>query len=129
MFDLDECQRAGLRCDAGGFVLKRSGPALLAEPVRTAVAGDMLTGSRLCGGTRRPPSAPLVRRAPRETDIAHLGAGHRSFVMAVAYAEACPPSFFWKCPSGSRKGSNPRLSTWHMSHVAQAQNLAVRPCF
>ena len=41
-FDLDEYVYGALRCGATGFVLKDSGPALLAEAVRAANAGDAL---------------------------------------------------------------------------------------
>ncbi|HVV12763.1 MAG TPA: response regulator transcription factor [Amycolatopsis sp.] len=41
-FDLDEYVYTALRNGACGFLLKRSGPALLVEGIRAAVAGDML---------------------------------------------------------------------------------------
>jgi len=41
-FDLDEYVHGALRNGACGFLLKRSGPALLAESVRAAMAGDTL---------------------------------------------------------------------------------------
>lgn len=41
-FDLDEYVHTALRHGACGFVLKRSGPGLLVEAVRAAVAGDTL---------------------------------------------------------------------------------------
>ncbi|MEV4747971.1 response regulator transcription factor [Streptosporangium sp. NPDC049248] len=41
-FDLDEYVYPALRHGASGFLLKRSGPALLIEAVRAAVAGDSL---------------------------------------------------------------------------------------
>ncbi|MEU3350894.1 response regulator transcription factor [Streptomyces sp. NPDC037389] len=41
-FDLDEYVHASLRHGASGFLLKRSGPALLIEAVRAAMAGDTL---------------------------------------------------------------------------------------
>ncbi|MEU9079564.1 response regulator [Kitasatospora sp. NPDC004745] len=41
-FDLDEYVYPALRHGASGFLLKRSGPALLVEAVRAAVAGDSL---------------------------------------------------------------------------------------
>lgn len=77
-FDLDEYVHAALRDGACGFLLKRSGPALLVEAVRAAVAGDTLispqitvrllsqlgaTGLRLLGGT-----------GAREADLGGAGA-------------------------------------------------------
>jgi DNA-binding NarL/FixJ family response regulator len=41
-FDLDEYVHTALRNGACGFVLKRSGPALLVEAIRAAVDGEML---------------------------------------------------------------------------------------
>lgn len=41
-FDLDEYVHTALANGACGFLLKRSGPALLTEAVRAAVAGDVL---------------------------------------------------------------------------------------
>ncbi|MFI9329577.1 response regulator [Kitasatospora sp. NPDC052868] len=41
-FDLDEYVHTAIRSGAAGFLLKRSGPTLLAEAVRAAVAGDAL---------------------------------------------------------------------------------------
>ncbi|MFD5087189.1 response regulator [Kitasatospora sp. NPDC058406] len=46
-FDLDEYVHAALRAGATGFLLKRSGPALLAEAVRAAVAGDTLISPQI----------------------------------------------------------------------------------
>lgn len=41
-YDLDEYVHAALRAGACGFLLKHAGPALLAEGVRAAAAGDAL---------------------------------------------------------------------------------------
>lgn len=46
-FDLDEYVHEALRAGAAGFLLKRSGPALLAEAVRAAVAGDALISPQI----------------------------------------------------------------------------------
>ncbi|MEU6248198.1 response regulator transcription factor [Glycomyces sp. NPDC047010] len=46
-FDDDGYVRAALDAGASGFVLKRSGPALLVEAVRAAVAGDTLISPSL----------------------------------------------------------------------------------
>ncbi|ROR43548.1 response regulator [Kitasatospora cineracea] len=76
-FDLDEYVYPALRGGASGFLLKRSGPALLIEAVRAAVAGDSLISPsvtvrllRHVTGRRPgadPPAEPLT---PRETEIA-----------------------------------------------------------
>ncbi|MEU8263300.1 response regulator transcription factor [Micromonospora sp. NPDC048999] len=46
-FDLDDYVTTALRDGAYGFLLKRSGPALLVEAVRSAVAGDTLISPQL----------------------------------------------------------------------------------
>ncbi|MGW4891412.1 response regulator [Kitasatospora sp. NPDC004240] len=46
-FDLDEYVHTALRAGAAGFLLKRSGPTLLAEAVRAAVAGDALISPQI----------------------------------------------------------------------------------
>jgi DNA-binding NarL/FixJ family response regulator len=76
-FDLDEYVFSALRYGASGFILKRSGPALLVEAVRAAVAGDALISPSITvrllnhltdGGPVRPkPFEPLT---PREVEIA-----------------------------------------------------------
>ncbi|WP_342217352.1 response regulator transcription factor [Nocardia flavorosea] len=77
-FDLDEYVYAALRFGACGFILKRSGPALLVEAVRAAVAGDALISPsitvrllrRLASTDHGAKSAePLT---PREIEIADL---------------------------------------------------------
>lgn len=78
-FDLDEYVHTALRNGACGFLLKRSGPALLIEGVRAAMAGDTLISpqitvrllSRLtqAGPVVRPAAHPLTER---ELDIVRL---------------------------------------------------------
>ncbi|MFA7768090.1 response regulator [Streptomyces sp. NRRL S-448] len=78
-FDLDEYVHTALRNGACGFLLKRSGPALLIEGVRAAMAGDTLISpqitvrllSRLtqAGPVARPVAHPLTER---EVDIVRL---------------------------------------------------------
>jgi DNA-binding NarL/FixJ family response regulator len=76
-FDLDEYVDAALRNGACGFLLKRSGPALLVEGVRAAMAGDALISPqitvrllRAMTKTGRPAVAnPLTHR---ETEIVRL---------------------------------------------------------
>lgn len=59
-FDLDEYVHAALRGGACGFVLKRSGPTLLVEAIRAAMAGDTLISPQITVrllrqlGARRP---------------------------------------------------------------------------
>ncbi|MEU9837170.1 response regulator transcription factor [Streptosporangium sp. NPDC048047] len=84
-FDLDEYVHTALRAGACGFLLKRSGPALLVEAVRAAVAGDTLISPqltvRLLGHLATPatgsagPAEPLTGR---ELDVVRLVADGRS---------------------------------------------------
>ncbi|WP_371619729.1 response regulator [Streptomyces sp. NBC_00454] len=92
-FDLDEYVHTALRAGACGFLLKRSGPALLIEGVRAAMAGDTLISpqitvrllSRLSGPGAEAP-AKASAKAPttasrvltgREVEIVRLVArGH-----------------------------------------------------
>ena len=78
-FDLDEYVHAALRNGACGFLLKRSGPALLVEAVRAAMAGDALISPsvtvRLLRHLREPPSAAGALAEPlteRELEVARL---------------------------------------------------------
>ncbi|MET9607917.1 response regulator transcription factor [Streptomyces sp. NPDC006512] len=79
-FDLDEYVHTALRNGACGFLLKRSGPALLVEAVRAAVAGEtMISPSvtvRLLKHLRGPagpdPASVTVPLTDRETEIARL---------------------------------------------------------
>lgn len=85
-FDLDEYVYAALRGGACGFLLKDSGPALLVEAVRSAVAGDTLISpsitvrllehlTRKGSGTPRQPHEALTER---ETDVLLLLARGRT---------------------------------------------------
>ncbi|MFD3696682.1 response regulator [Streptomyces sp. NPDC058646] len=74
-FDLDEYVHTALRNGACGFLLKRSGPTLLIEGVRAAMAGDTLISpqitvrllSRLtAAGQDGPDGASPRRAAPQE---------------------------------------------------------------
>ncbi|MFE3901352.1 response regulator [Streptomyces sp. NPDC059153] len=78
-FDLDEYVHTALRYGACGFLLKRSGPALLAEAVRSAVAGDALISPEITmrllrryTEPRRRPSEPVEPLTAREEEIATL---------------------------------------------------------
>ncbi|MFF5206480.1 response regulator [Streptosporangium sp. NPDC000396] len=87
-FDLDEYVHAALRNGACGFLLKRSGPTLLIEAIRAAMAGDTLISPqvtvRLLAHLRAPaaPSAPATALAEplteRELEIARLVAHGRT---------------------------------------------------
>jgi DNA-binding NarL/FixJ family response regulator len=77
-FDLDEYVHTALRNGACGFLLKRSGPALLVEGVRAAIAGDMLISPQLTTHLLRDLTQPVAvdqRPGPlsgRELHIAGL---------------------------------------------------------
>jgi DNA-binding NarL/FixJ family response regulator len=85
-FDLDEYVHGALRNGACGFLLKRSGPALLAEAVRAAHRGDTLISPEvtvrllrsLAPTAARTGLAPAVALTPREADVARLVAEGRS---------------------------------------------------
>jgi DNA-binding NarL/FixJ family response regulator len=73
-FDLDEYVNTALRNGAAGFLLKRSGPTLLVEAVRAAMAGDTLISpqvtvrllqqlqARQAASSHRAPMEPLTER-------------------------------------------------------------------
>ncbi|MFD0885053.1 response regulator [Streptosporangium algeriense] len=76
-FDLDEYVYPALRNGASGFLLKRSGPTLLVEAVRAAVAGDSLISPSVTvrllkhvTGRRREPQPLLEPLTDREVEIA-----------------------------------------------------------
>lgn len=76
-FDLDEYVYPALRSGAAGFVLKRSGPTLLVEAVRAAVAGDSMISPSITVRLLRnltPTSSsarePLEALTTREREIA-----------------------------------------------------------
>ncbi|MFF0337709.1 response regulator [Streptomyces fimicarius] len=103
-FDHDDYVRTALRDGACGFLLKRSGPGLLIEGVRAAMAGDMLISPQITVRLLRnlaPVPAPAAAPAPaaspapspltaREQEIARLVAegltnaeiGERLFITA-----------------------------------------------
>jgi DNA-binding NarL/FixJ family response regulator len=77
-FDLDEYVYAALRAGARGFLLKDAGPALLAQAVHAAAAGDALIApsvtARLLGafagaGPAGPPAQPVEPLTEREEQI------------------------------------------------------------
>ncbi|MEU9083091.1 response regulator transcription factor [Streptomyces sp. NPDC048357] len=78
-FDLDEYVHTALRNGACGFLLKRSGPTLLIEGVRAAMAGDTLISPQITVRllSRLTEAGPVARRAPqplteRELDVVRL---------------------------------------------------------
>ncbi|MGW0330975.1 response regulator [Streptomyces sp. NPDC003011] len=79
-FGLDEYVHTALHNGACGFLLKRSGPALLVEAVRAAMAGDTLISPSLTVSLlqhlqerSRPRAAqPAESLTERETEIARL---------------------------------------------------------
>lgn len=81
-FDLDDYVHTALHNGACGFLLKRSGPALLIEGVRAAMAGDALISPQITVRLLRrlsPPTPSHPRPGPgpdaltdRERDIARL---------------------------------------------------------
>ncbi|MEU5328409.1 response regulator transcription factor [Streptomyces parvus] len=99
-FDHDDYVRTALRDGACGFLLKRSGPGLLIEGVRAAMAGDMLISPQITVRLLQnlapaPPPAPAAPPPPspltaREQEIARLVAegltnaeiGERLFITA-----------------------------------------------
>ncbi|MFF0389306.1 response regulator [Kitasatospora sp. NPDC004615] len=91
-FDLDEYVYPALRGGASGFLLKRSGPALLIEAVRAATAGDSLISPsvtvRLLQHVtgRRPEAAPLAEPlTTREQEITReVAAGRTNADIAAA---------------------------------------------
>lgn len=89
-FDLDEYVYTALSNGACGFLLKRSGPALLTEAVRAAVAGDVLISPSVTVRLLRhlaprssdhhlSPTAPLTEPlTDREAEVARLVAQGRT---------------------------------------------------
>lgn len=79
-FGLDEYAHTALRNGACGFLLKRSGPTLLVEAVRAAMAGDTLISPSLTisllqhhrNAGRPRPAQPMDALTGRETEIARL---------------------------------------------------------
>ncbi|OUC95572.1 response regulator [Streptosporangium minutum] len=76
-FDLDEYVYPALRHGAAGFLLKRSGPALLVEAVRSAMSGDTLISPSITvrllkhvTGTRTANTRQVEPLTEREIEIA-----------------------------------------------------------
>lgn len=82
-FDQDDYVHTALRDGACGFLLKRSGPTLLVEAIRAAMAGDTLISPqvtvRLLRHLRGPAAVPLAEPlTEREREIATLVARGRT---------------------------------------------------
>jgi DNA-binding NarL/FixJ family response regulator len=89
-FDQDDYLTTALRDGACGFLLKRSGPALLIEAVRAAMAGDTLISPQLTVRLLRrlqPPAATadVAALTDRERDVARaVAAGGTNAEIAAA---------------------------------------------
>lgn len=83
-FDLDEYVYPALRFGASGFVLKRSGPALLVEAVRAAVAGDSLISPSITVRLLQHVTGPAADRRPRQRRDAVLTAREAEIAGRVA---------------------------------------------
>ncbi|MEU7152558.1 response regulator transcription factor [Streptomyces sp. NPDC045456] len=66
-FDLDEYVYPALRFGASGFLLKRSGPTLLVEAVRAAMAGDSLISPSITVRLLQHVTGSGTKRRPRES--------------------------------------------------------------
>ncbi|TDO68645.1 DNA-binding NarL/FixJ family response regulator [Kribbella sp. VKM Ac-2571] len=91
-FDLDEYVGKALTLGACGFLLKRSGPALLIESIRAAASGDMLISPQVTvrllshlnerSGSARLPGSEVL--SPREAEIArHVAQGQTNSEIAA----------------------------------------------
>ncbi|TDC93952.1 response regulator transcription factor [Actinomadura sp. 7K507] len=89
-FDLDEYVHTALRDGACGFLLKRSGPALLVEGVRAAAAGDALISPTITTRLLHHFCAPRPRTddgrlTAREAEVAiHVARGRTNAEIAAA---------------------------------------------
>lgn len=87
-FDLDDYVHTALRNGACGFLLKRSGPNLLIEGVRAAMAGDTLISPQLTVRLLRSLSAPQPAQQPvpepRTAAADPLTAREREIALLVA---------------------------------------------
>ena len=86
-FDLDEYVYAALRAGARGFLLKDAGPALLAQAVHAAAAGDALIAPSITArlldafanvGPTTPPKQPIEALTQREEQVLAAVAGGRT---------------------------------------------------
>jgi DNA-binding NarL/FixJ family response regulator len=83
-FDLDDYVHTALRNGACGFLLKRSGPTLLVEAVRAAVAGDALISPQLTLRLLRHVTAPTAAAAAGVSGDAALTGREREVAALIA---------------------------------------------
>ncbi len=117
-FDDDDYVRAALDAGASGFVLKRSGPTLLVEAVRAAVAGDTLISPsltvRLLSGFAAPEPAPEAgpRLSERERQVVVLVAEGKSNAEIAADLFISPGTVKTHLANAQRKiGARNRVGT------------------
>lgn len=128
-FDDDDYVRAALAAGASGFVLKRSGPTLLVEAVRAAVAGDTLISPsltvRLLSGFAERGPAPEAgpRLSERERQVVVLVAEGKSNAEIAADLFISPGTVKTHLANAQRKiGARNRVGTaawaWRTGLVA-----------
>ncbi|MEV7774956.1 response regulator transcription factor [Kitasatospora sp. NPDC086791] len=86
-FDLDEYVHTALRHGAAGFLLKRSGPVLLIEAIRAAMAGDALISPQVTVRLLRHMALPGGEPKSKPQPGAVSGAGAAGPLIAVPVEE------------------------------------------
>ncbi|MFC5180746.1 response regulator [Actinomadura harenae] len=130
-FDLDEYVHAALRAGACGFLLKRSGPALLVEGVRAAAAGDALISPAITVrlldrfAARRDVPEPDPPLTDREAQVARLVARGRTNAEIAAELFVAPGTAKTHVSNIHRKlGVRNRVEiaawAWENGHVEDA---------
>ncbi|WP_433338241.1 response regulator [Spirillospora sp. CA-294931] len=125
-YDLDDYVHAALRGGACGFLLKRSGPALLIEAVRAALAGDALISPQVTLRllthltTPAPAGPPTADLSARELDIVRLVARARTNAEIAADLVIAPSTVKTHLANIQRKlGARNRvaIATWAWDHT------------